>query len=234
MPGGEARTPKMPAQFFPQPHEFTALEAAVNIGLALVLSIASALLYRRLAHGPAFAGSFVVTLIVTPIVVAMVIMAIGGNVATSLGLVGALSIIRFRTVIRDTRDTAYLFLMIGIGLCCGSGAHALALLGTAVVALVLICIHLVAGRSRRSDEFILVFRRQSANGSPRPDAVLDGMVDWHKLHGAADLGNGGGIEYTYRIRLATDVTPEHMLERLKHVEGVCDTSLISPESQAPV
>ncbi len=224
----------MPVQLFPQPHPFTAAEVAANLGLALALATATALLYRRLSSGPSYAGSFVVTLIVTPVVVAMVIMAIGGNVATSLGLVGALSIIRFRTVIKDTRDTAYLFLMVGIGLCCGSGAHALAILGTGVVAAVLFGVHVATRRGTRSDEFILVFRKSSLNGSPGADAALDGMVDWRKLHGAADLGNGDGIEYTYRIRLAPDVSAEQMIERLKRIDGVRDTSLISPESQAPV
>jgi uncharacterized membrane protein YhiD involved in acid resistance len=220
----------MPTAFTPQQMSFTLGQVGLNLCLAFALAYLAAMMYRKLYSGPAYSFSFFVTLLVTPVVVTMIMMAIGSNVALSLGLVGALSIIRFRTVIKDTRDMSFLFLMIGIGLCCGSGAYPLAILGTIFVCLILVGIHFVAKVLKGPGEYILVFRnRGESNGEA--ERALDNMVGWRKLHGAADLGQDAGCEYTYRIRLGPAVTPESLLNRLKGIKGLYDSSLISPESQ---
>ncbi len=207
-------------------------QAALSLFMAFVLAFLTASLYRRLYKGPAYSASFFVTLIVTPIVVAMIMMAIGSNIARSVGLVGALSIIRFRTVIKDTRDMAFLFLMIGIGLCCGSGAYPLAVLGTVFVGAVLAGIH-AFGKIGSEAEYILVVRQHGRNATAIEEA-LSPLLAWRKLHGAADLGQEDGCEYTYRIRLASSVTPESVIARLKSVDGLYDSSLFSPESQVEI
>lgn len=223
----------MPTAFSPQQMNFTLGQIGLNLCLAFALAYLAATMYRRMYAGPAYSFSFFVTLLVTPVVVSMIMMAIGSNVALSLGLVGALSILRFRTVIKDTRDMSFLFLMVGIGLCCGSGAYAMAILGTLFVCAVLIGIHFVAKVRKSPSEYILVFRQQGqADGET--EQALDSLLDWRKLHGAADLGQDGGCEYTYRIRLGTSVTPQTLLNRLKTIKGLYDSSLISPESQVAI
>jgi uncharacterized membrane protein YhiD involved in acid resistance len=127
---------------------------------------------------------------------------------------------------------AFLFLMIGIGLCCGAGAHTLAVAGTVFVAAVLTAIHFVS-RKGGDREYILVFRRRGDDPGDAEGALAE-LVDWRKLHGAADLGPDGGCEFTYRIRLSAAVTPEALLARLRTVEGLYDSSLISPESQVAI
>ncbi len=223
----------MPVNLIPHINEVTITQAVLNLLIALVLAVFSATIYRRLHSGPAYSFSFFVTLIVTPMVMTMVIMAIGSNVALSLGLVGALSIIRFRTVIKDTRDMSFLFLMIGIGLCCGSSAYMLAVVGTLFVGAALIGIHAVEGRRGGTREYILVFRRDGhdLNGA---DEVLAELAEWRKLHGAADLGRDVGCEFTYRIKLAETVEPEMVIHRLNGIAGLHDSSLVSAESQLAI
>jgi len=223
----------MPAAFTPQQMSFTLGQMALNFCLAFALSYLTALMYRKLYSGPAYSFSFFVTLLVTPAVVTMIMMAIGSNVALSLGLVGALSVIRFRTVIKDTRDMAFLFLMIGIGLCCGSGAYALALVGTLFICAILAGLYLVGKARRMPGEYILVLRRRQ-DDEGETEQALDGLLAWRKLHGAADLGDDEGFEYTYRVRLAPPVTPETLLGRLRRIRGLSQTSLISPESQVAI
>ena len=219
--------------FSPQQINLTLGQVALNLSLSFALAYLAAWVYRRVHSGPSCSFSFYVTLLVTPVVVTMIMMAIGSNVALSLGLVGALSIIRFRTVIKDTRDMSFLFLMIGIGLCCGSGAYPLAILGTLFVCAVLVGIHFVARGRTGPSEYILVFRKQGPD-SGEADQALDSLVAWRKLHGAADLGDENGCEYTYRVRLGKSVTPETLLGRLKAIKGLYDSSLISPESQIAI
>jgi len=223
----------MPAVFTPQQMSFTLGQIALNFCLAFSLSYLAAALYRRLYSGPGYSFAFFITLIVTPVVVAMIMMAIGSNVALSLGLVGALSIIRFRTVVKDSRDMAFLFFMIGIGLCCGSGAYALAIVGTGFICLVLFGLHFVARNRGSASEYLLVFRKEDAE-EKEAEQALDDLVTWRRLHGASDLGKDGGVEYTYRVRLGPTVSPENLLSRLKSVRGLSGSALISPESQLAI
>ncbi len=209
---------------------FTLGQVALNLGLAFALAFLAATVYRKLYSGPSYSFSFFVTLLVTPVVVCMIMMAIGSNVALSLGLVGALSIIRFRTVIKDNRDMAFLFLMIGIGLCCGSGGYGIAIAGTVFVCGVLGALYAVDRSRWVPSEYLLVFRRDGHDEADT-DRVLESLVSWRKLHGASDLGPDDGCEYTYRVRLGPSVTPETLLNRLRTVQGLSQSALISPDSQ---
>ena len=223
----------MPTALTPQAMSFTLGQVALNLCLAFALAFLAASVYRRVYTGPSSPFSFFITLLVTPVVVCMIMMAIGSNIALSLGLVGALSIIRFRTVIKDTRDMAFLFLMIGIGLCSGSGAYALAIFGTAFVCLVVTALHFATRARFALAEYILIFRQRGADHRGA-EQVLDDTLRWRKLHGVADLGEEEGCEYTYRVRLGASVTPETLIERLKRIEGLSQSSLISPESQLAI
>ena len=220
----------MPTFLSPQQVGFTIGQVTLNLCLAFALAFLAASVYHRLHAGPSAPFSFFVSLVVVPMVVCMIMMAIGSNVALSLGLVGALSIIRFRAVIKDTRDMSVLFLMIGIGLCCGSGAYALAIFGTASVCAVLALLQVAMRARYASSEYILVFRRHGQDDGT-PQRALEELTPWRKLHGVADLGGDEGCEYTYRVRLGKLITPEALLDRLRAVKGLSGTSLISPESQ---
>jgi len=220
----------MQSAFLPQQMSLTFGQIGLNLGLSFALAYLVSLLYRRWYAGPSYSFSFYVTLLVSPVVVCMIMMAIGSNIALSLGLVGALSIIRFRTVIKDSRDLAFLFLMIGIGLCCGSGGYALAILGTLFVSAVLFGVCVIGKARGTPSEYILVFQQKERDDSGA-ELLLDEMVGWKKLQGASDLGEDRGCEYTYRVRLNPMVTAEEMLHRLRGVKGFSHSSLISPESQ---
>ncbi len=223
----------MQSIFSPQQMSFTLGQVGLNLSLAFALSYLVAALYRHLYAGPGYSFSFFVTLLVTPVVVCMIMMAIGSNVALSLGLVGALSIVRFRTVIKDNRDLAFLFLMIGIGLCCGSGGYGIALLGTLFVCAILFGIHLVGKARHAPCEFILVFR-QGGRDDVEAGRALDELVSWRRLHGAADLGPEVGCEFTYRVRLNARTSPERFIQRFKDLRGISQSCLISPDGQAAV
>lgn len=223
----------MPAMFSPQQVGFTIGQIGLNLALAFALSYLAALFYRRTHDGPSFSRSFFLTLVVVPVVVAMIMMAIGSNFALSLGLVGALSVIRYRTAIKDTRDMAFLFLVIGIGLCCGTGAYPLALFGTGFALAVLWAVNRATLSGFSPSEYILIFRR-NGEGAEQIDSAIQGMTSWRKLHSIADLGTDETSEYTYRVRLLPSVLPEALLAKLRQVRGLTQTSLIAPESQLSI
>ena len=91
-------------------------EILLNLAIAFVLAIMVAFTYRATHRSLSYSQSFILTVIFVTIITAMVIMVIGNNLARAFALVGAMSIIRFRTVVKDTKDTAFIFLALATGL----------------------------------------------------------------------------------------------------------------------
>src|SRR5687767_1470648 len=104
---------------------------ALRLVAALVLGAVVAVIYRRARSSEA--SSFTATLVLLSILIAMVTQVIGDNVARAFSLVGALSIVRFRTVVRDTQDTAFVIFAVGVGMAVGAGNHWVAIGGIAIV-----------------------------------------------------------------------------------------------------
>lgn len=129
-------------------------EILLHIIAAAVISMAIYLSYWYTHTGTAYSKKFNVSLVTLTILTGTVMTVIGNNIALSLGMVGALSIVRFRTAIKDSRDTTYIFWAIIVGICCGVGDYLVASTGTAVVFFVL----LVLGRVRNENRILLIIR----------------------------------------------------------------------------
>ena len=116
-------------------------EIAIGLILSVLLAFFIYFVYKKTYSGVMYSKNFNVTLILIAVITTMVMMIIGSNLALSLGMVGALSIIRFRTAVKDTKDSAYIFWSIAVGISCGSGIYAIAILGSIVIALILFFIN---------------------------------------------------------------------------------------------
>ena len=121
---------------------------SADIGLFIFIS------YVISHKGTIYSKKFGVTLIVLTVMTGTVMTVIGNNIALSLGMVGALSIVRFRTAIKDSRDTVYIFWTIIVGICCGVGDYITAGIGSAIVFLIL----LVLGRIKNESRMLLIVR----------------------------------------------------------------------------
>ena len=136
---------------------------AQTIVLRLAASVVIAdfifLSYRLSHNGSIYSAKFNVTLATLAVVTTTVMIVIGNNIALSLGMVGALSIVRFRTAVKDSRDTVYIFWAIVVGICCGSGDYLVAAVGSAFVFLVL----LFFGRIRSDNRVLLILRTARVN-----------------------------------------------------------------------
>lgn len=134
---------------------------AIFLRLAMSAVIACFLfLSYRLSHsGSIYSIKFNVSLVALTIITTTVMIVIGNNIALSLGMVGALSIVRFRTAIKDSRDTVYIFWAIVVGICCGSGDYLVAAAGSAFVFFML----LLFGRLRNDNRALLILRTARVN-----------------------------------------------------------------------
>lgn len=131
-------------------------DIVIRIVVAAVLGGAIFLSYLITHSGTIYSRKFNITLLTLTILTATVMTVIGNNIALSLGMVGALSIIRFRTSIKDSRDTIYIFWTIIVGICCGVGDYLVAGVGSSIVFLVL----LLFGRVRSENRMLLIIRAQ--------------------------------------------------------------------------
>lgn len=129
-------------------------QITLNIVMALLLGIAIFVSYLYTHAGTIYSTKFNISLVMLTIVTAIVMTVIQNNIALSLGTIGALSIVRFRTAIKDPRDTIYIFWAISMGLCCGISCFTIAAIGAAVIFLFL----LFFGRIKNSDRLLLVVR----------------------------------------------------------------------------
>lgn len=105
---------------------------------ALFLAVCVYIVYRATYSGVMYSKDFNITIVMLALITTFIIMVIGSNLALSLGLVGALSIIRFRTAVKNSRDAAFLFWAIGIGLSCGTGIYTIGLIASAIIAAALL------------------------------------------------------------------------------------------------
>ncbi|MDJ0332945.1 DUF4956 domain-containing protein [Planococcus sp. S3-L1] len=129
-------------------------DVLTNLLVAVVLSLTIFISYWYTHVGTAYSRKFNVSLITLAILTATVMMVIGSNIALSLGMVGALSIVRFRTAIKDSRDTTYIFWAITVGIGCGAGFYPVAIIGSMAVFIIL----LVLGRVTNNQRLLIIIK----------------------------------------------------------------------------
>ena len=150
-----------------QQGDMTWQQITAHICVSILLGLLIFLSYTISHKGTIYSKKFAVTLVVLTVMTGTVMTVIGNNIALSLGMVGALSIVRFRTALKDSRDTAYVFWTIIVGICCGVGDYLVAAIGSAAIFLVL----LVLG-SVRSDTRMLLIIRANRNCSDGVESLV--------------------------------------------------------------
>src|SRR5208282_969975 len=133
--------------------------------ICFVLTSALATVYRWTFQSLSYSRSFVHSMILASMVVSMIIMAVGNSLARGLGILGSLAIVRFRTPVRDTRDLAFLFACLGIGVACGAAVYGLAVLGALIICVAALLLHWSPFASRRQHEALLRFVLPPDSGS---------------------------------------------------------------------
>lgn len=205
---------------------------ATRLVVAATLGVVVAVIYR-LSHGRLAkdARTLVGTLVLLTILLAMVTMVIGDSVARAFGLVGALSIVRFRTVVEDTRDTAFVIFAVVVGMAVGTGLVLVALIGVPFVALAAIGLSVFSGAARGSvaapagDAAVVVVRINTGQAQDGVHAVLDAVVAGWKLSGVATARQGTAIDLTYSVRLRSAADAASLVTQLNSAAGVQSVDL---------
>ncbi len=196
--------------------------------LSFVLSAVFAAVYRITFRGLSYSRAFVQTLIIGSMVVAMLIMAIGNNLARGLGILGTLAIVRFRTPIRDSRDMMFLFASLGVGIACGAGVMEVAITGTIFISIVLLVMHFLPFTSRREYEGLLRFilPAKSSEVENEVENLLRQYASAFHLIAMREAAQGESVEFSYQIRLAEPSYQADLIDGLHKIPGVEDASLL--------
>jgi uncharacterized membrane protein YhiD involved in acid resistance len=207
--------------------------ALLSVLLAYILSQLFAWAYMFTHRGVSYSQSFVQSLVLLAIVVCIVMLAVGNNIIIAFGLFGALAIIRFRNILKDTRDTAFLFMMIAIGMAAGTYNYALASLGTGVFIAIVVLFHLGNFGSRHRYDGFLHFRL----AGPEPDLRgVEDLVGRHALRSriVSQRSEEAGTSYTMRLLLRNPKRAPELVDALREFGGVSGVSLILQEDESEI
>jgi len=198
------------------------LEVLVRLLVASVLGALVVWIYRRTRPSSESSSSFPVTLVLLAILIAMVTQVIGDNIARTFSLVGALSIVRFRTVVRDTQDTAHVIFAVVVGMAVGAKDIWVGLIGIGVIGF---AAYLMMTRTQVSNlplpAFLLSLRVALGHDL---NQLLGGALDFHlarrELMSVATAKQGVSLEVTYEARLRPSGSPDELVKALNKLEGV--------------
>jgi len=214
----------------PQADVYGPYEILANLGAAVILSLIVAIVYRKTHKGLSYSQSFTLTIIFVGVIVAIVMMVIGNSLSRAFALVGALSIIRFRTVVKDTKDTAYVFLALAVGMAAGTGNYVLGAIGTAVVSILALVLHSTNFGALYKSEFILRFRLDKDNESAAHLEQINMMAKRSSLLHIEHSGDGNTLQMTFDIILQEGRTAEELAKAVGGLPGVNEVVLIASKS----
>lgn len=195
----------------------------IALGLGFVVGAVIAIVYKRTYRGVLYSPSFAITLIMLTLITTPVVMCIKSDIALSMGMVGALSIVRFRTAVKDPMDTAYMFWALTMGILLGAGLHLVAII--VVLCIGVLMFVLSFARFSNAAAYLLVvhydeYSEQAIN------AELRRSVKSYKLR--SKTLTRAGAEMTYEVRLNER---HEIVTRMLDIEGVHDATLVACQSE---
>ena len=197
------------------------LDMVIALALAFCIGLFIFLVYKKTFSGVMYSTGFGVTLIALTMITTLVILAVTSNVVLSLGMVGALSIVRFRTAIKEPLDIAYLFWSIAAGIVLAAGMIPLAVFGSVIIGVVLLVFVNVRGIA--TTPYIVVIQCESREAEKRAVACLGEHVGKSKLKSKSV--QDGFVELNMEIRLKDEDTD--FLNAISEMEGVRSAVLVS-------
>jgi uncharacterized membrane protein YhiD involved in acid resistance len=208
--------------------EFSVLDIVIVMTLSFVLSVFIGWIYKITHRGTSYTQSFVFTLVLNGMVVAMVMMIVGSNIARAFSLVGALSIIRFRNAVKETRDVGFIFFTMAIGMAIGTKFYLLAVVGAVVISLMILVMTRFDWFAREMASQIL--RVQIPNSLPFDNLFDKPFVKFthsSELISVDTVHNGMLTELTYSIGMKKSNQIQEFLTEIRNLNGNNKVTLIA-------
>ena len=206
--------------FLEETADFSIAAASVSLLSALFIGLFIFFIYKKTYAGVMYSKPFNTSLVLLSVLTTFVILAVTSNVVLSLGMVGALSIVRFRTAIKEPLDLVFLFWSISVGIILGAGLYSLAFLGSAFITVILL---VLTGKVDSSAPYILMLQRENENAELQATEVIKnrcgkGIVTSKSI-------TDGQPELIYEVEVKSNETS--FMNELSAIEGVQNATLVS-------
>jgi uncharacterized membrane protein YhiD involved in acid resistance len=203
------------------------IQIAVGLGLSLTLSLAIATTYRLTHRGVSYSQTYAHTLVIMCLVITVIMMIVGSSIARAFSLVGAMSIIRFRNAVKETKDIGFIFLVMSIGMACGARFYTLA----AIAAFTLCTVILILFRANlfgkaQSSRILCVRLPADRDHEGALSPVFSRYLEDSNLISMESVGGGTQQELVYSVVLKRKTEPRRLIESLRGVNENQKVSLI--------
>ena len=209
------------SSFLNQVAAFSLTDMLIALALSFAIGLFICEVYRKTYRGVMYSRSFGITLLALTILTTLAIMTVTSNVVLSLGMVGALSIVRFRTAIKEPLDIAFLFWSIVVGIMLGAGMIPLAVFSSLILGVILL--YVANRKDGVEDAYILVLQCADEEAERQASEILEQSVKRFSLK--SKTVSAGGIEWTVEVRIQEGTT--QFINRLYALEGVSSATLVS-------
>jgi uncharacterized membrane protein YhiD involved in acid resistance len=209
-------------------NEFAVMDMVLVMVLSFVLSAFIGWIYQITHRGTSYTQSFVFTLVLNGMVVALVMLVIGSDIARAFSLVGALSIIRFRNAVKETRDVGFIFFTMAIGMAIGTGFYLLAVAGTIFISLVILLMTRYNWYAREMSSHILHIQVQNGTSFEKLfDRTLAKYTSTSELISADSIQSGMLTELTYSVGLKKSAEVQELLADIGNLNGNNKVTLVA-------
>lgn len=200
--------------------QFSVADTLIGMGFALAIGLFIFLIYKKTFNGVMYSTGFAMTLVGLTLVTNLVIMAVTSNVVLSLGMVGALSIVRFRTAIKEPMEIVFLFWALAAGIVVGAGMIPLAVVGSAIIGIILA---LFANKKVSNVPYILIVDCYDERAEEKTYGII--KKETSKYIVKSKTVTDDGIEFTVEIRTKNAATG--FVNRVNEVDGVSSATLVA-------
>jgi uncharacterized membrane protein YhiD involved in acid resistance len=203
------------------------IQIAVGLALSLALALAIATTYRITHRGVSYSQTYAHTLVIMCLVITVIMMIVGSSIARAFSLVGAMSIIRFRNAVKETKDIGFIFLVMAIGMACGARFYTLAAIATFLLCIVILVLFRANMFGKAQSSRILCVRLPADRDHVDALApVFSRYLEDSNLLSMESVGGGSLQELVYSVVLKRNAEPRRLLETLRDVNENQKVSLV--------
>lgn len=205
-----------------------------SLALAIIMGFLISQLYKKTHRGLNYEHTFMATLVLLAPIVTIVMLYIRGDLVLSLGLIGSLSIIRFRTPIKDTRDMVFLFWVIAIGLGAGTFNWGVVSISTIILALVVGLLYFIRYGTSSNTDFVLVIQGQEKYQPDNIETILNEFTTEVRIRSFNSKKPNWEAIYELRFNELESHPANALIERLESIQGLTEISLLAPQLSLPL
>lgn len=205
-------------------------EAVIKLFLALILGVVVAVVYKHVHRGISYSASYAYSIVIVTMVVAFIMMVIGTDVARAFTLLGAFTLIRYRTAVKDPKDTAFIFLALVVGLGVGASEFAVSIAGTLLIALTALALDkLNFGSAIKMDQILYMSVDAKKTDQKQLEAVLKHFFRNIQLINVHYDSDNKSLQYSYNIHLGKKNSQAIAMSHISRVPGILQSEILASQ-----